>query len=222
MDGFILIDKPAGITSHDVIDRLRRITGLRRIGHGGTLDPFATGLLVVGIGKATKRLAEVSGSIKEYVGTMVLGAVTDTQDLTGVKVEKKESYKVEKTDFEKVLPQYTGKLLQTPPMYSAKKVGGKKLYELARQGIEIERKPVPIEILELELVSFDFPRATIRVICSSGTYIRTLSHDIGHALGCGAYLESLRRTAVGPHRIEKSASLADLTPTNWQEKLIAL
>ncbi|MEK9151865.1 MAG: tRNA pseudouridine(55) synthase TruB [Patescibacteria group bacterium] len=219
MDGFILIDKPAGVTSHDVIDELRRITGLRRIGHAGTLDPFATGLLVVGIGAATKRLAEHLHKEKEYVGTMVLGASSDTQDLTGKMIESIGAVMPDIETVRTTLHKFTGPFLQTPPMFSAKKVGGKKLYELARQGKEIERKPIEVNIHELELMKYEPPRLSIRVRCSAGTYIRTLAHDIGAQLGTGAYLESLRRTVIGELRIEDAVTLKTLTRDNWTSQL---
>ncbi|TAK03336.1 tRNA pseudouridine(55) synthase TruB [Patescibacteria group bacterium] len=223
MVGFLLIDKPAGPTSHDIVDAVRRVTGEKRVGHAGTLDPFATGLLIVGVGReATREFPKLVGLDKTYEATMVLGATSDTQDRTG---------RIEPTVFDSEVAQtrgavsrqpsadelrdafmrFTGTIRQTPPMYSAKKVGGRKLYELARQGIEVAREPVDVIVHALELLSHDPPRATIRVSCSSGTYIRTLAHDIGQALGCGAYLETLRRTKIGPFDLSSSVPLATLT-----------
>jgi tRNA pseudouridine55 synthase len=219
MDGFILIDTPAGITSHDVVDRLRKITGIRRIGHAGTLDPFATGLLILGIGKATKGLGGLSAKEKEYVGTIVFGATSDTQDGTGTLTPTPDASMPGSRKLAEVLGRFVGTLEQTPPMYSAKKIGGKKLYELARAGETVERKPAVVTVHELALLSYEEPRTTVRVRVSSGTYIRTLAHDIGAALGCGAYLESLRRTAIGPHRVEQAAKLDELTPENWTSRL---
>ncbi|MFA6604333.1 MAG: tRNA pseudouridine(55) synthase TruB [Patescibacteria group bacterium] len=221
MDGFILIDKPAGITSHDVIDRLRRITGIRKIGHAGTLDPFATGLLVVGVGReATKRLGEFLGADKEYVGTLVLGARSDTQDGTGAIMPEPDAIIPSQAAVEMALKKFTGPLQQTPPMYSAKKIQGKKLYELAREGKEVAREPVAITVRAFELTGFEPPRATFRVNCSSGTYVRTLAHDLGNELGAGAYLETLRRTKIGGLRIEDAAKLSELTPENWRARLV--
>ena len=223
MDGFLLIDKPAGITSHDVIDRLRRITGERRIGHAGTLDPFATGLLIVGVGRgATKRLGEFLGQDKEYAGTMVLGARSDTQDGTGIISPEPRAVIPDRAAVEAVMKKFVGPISQTPPMYSAKKVGGRKLYELARAGQEIAREPVTVTIHELELTAYEPPRASFRVRCSSGTYVRTLAHDLGNVLETGAYLETLRRTAIGRHRVDQAAELEDLTPENWRQRLLDL
>jgi len=220
MDGFLLVDKPAGITSHDVIDRLRRITGLRKIGHAGTLDPFATGLLVVGIGReATKRLGEFLGQDKEYIGTLVLGARSDTQDGTGAIMPEPDAAIPPQAAVEAAMKKFLGPISQTPPMYSAKKVHGKKLYELARAGKEIAREPVAITIHAFELTGYQPPRATFRVSCSSGTYVRTLAHDLGNELGAGAYLESLRRTKIGVLQVEESAKLDELNSRNWTERL---
>jgi len=224
-EGFLLIDKPEGITSHDVVDRLRRITGVQRIGHAGTLDPFATGLLVVGVGRgATKRLSEVMGQDKVYEATAVLGATSDTQDKTG----KITDNRLQTTDAPSVtevgeaMVKFVGPLKQVPPMYSAKKIRGEKLYELARRGEEVVRQPVDIVIHELVLLSFEPPKLTFRVRCSSGTYVRTLAHDLGTALGVGAYLSALRRTAIGGFRVEDAATLESLSPENWQERLFQL
>jgi tRNA pseudouridine55 synthase len=220
MEGFLLIDKPAGMTSHDVVDRLRRITGVRTIGHAGTLDPFATGLLLMGVGRsATKRLAEMMATEKEYVATARFGASSDTQDLTGVIAETPDARIPSREEIDAALPRFRGGLLQTPPMYSAKKRDGKKLYELAREGKEIAREPVAVTVHALDVVSYDAPDLVFRARVSKGTYIRTLAHDLGAALGCGAHLTALRRTASGMHRVEDASRLEDLTATNWAEKL---
>jgi tRNA pseudouridine55 synthase len=212
---FLLVDKPAGITSHTVVDRVRRVTGERRVGHAGTLDPFATGLLIVGVGRdCTKRLGEFLGQDKSYEATMVLGASSDTQDGTGTRTPTNVPLP-SPAELEAVMEKFRGPLLQTPPMYSAKKIGGKKLYELARAGQEVERAPVAVTIHELTLLSHDSPHATFRVRCSSGTYVRTIAHDIGQALGCGAYLETLRRTSIGEIAIGRAVPLDGLTKENW-------
>jgi tRNA pseudouridine55 synthase len=222
MEGFLLIDKPPGITSHDVIDRLRRTTGVRRIGHAGTLDPFATGLLLVGVGgSATTRLSEFAGMDKEYEGTAVLGAASDTQDGTGTIAARPGAEMPTEAALRSAMDGFIGRISQVPPMFSAKKVAGKKLYELARQGKEVRREPVEIVVRSLELLGYEPPRFSFRVRCSSGTYVRTLAHDIGAALGAGAYLESLRRTAIGPYRVEDAAALADLTPDDWPTRLFS-
>ncbi|MEY4744306.1 MAG: tRNA pseudouridine 55 synthase [Candidatus Parcubacteria bacterium] len=230
MDGFILIDKPEGITSHDVVDRLRRITGIRRIGHAGTLDPFATGLLVVGIGRgATKRLSEIMGKDKTYEAAAVLGATSDTQDKTGAVVETKETSEKRndgawpsEDDVKKALAEFTGPIRQVPPMYSAKKIAGRKLYELARAGQEVERKPVEITIRAIDLLRYAPPALSFRVRCSTGTYVRTLAHDIGAALGTGAYLSALRRTSIGDFRVENAVKIAELNPENWRGALFSI
>ncbi len=223
MEGFLLIDKPAGITSFDVIARLRRLTGISRIGHAGTLDPFATGLLIVGIGRgATKRLGEYLGMNKEYVGTAVLGATSDTQDGTGEIILLPDPVMPSETALRAAMATFLGPQRQIPPMYSAKKIGGKKLYELARKGMEVERKPAEIVIERLTLDAYAPPHFTFTVLCSSGTYVRTLAHDIGAAVGTGAYLEALRRTAVGGYSVERAASPESLGPNDWQKQLIPL
>ena len=228
MNGFLLINKPAGPTSHDIVNQLRRITGIRQIGHAGTLDPFADGLLIVAVEASTKLLKYFVGLDKHYRATLFLGATSDTQDRTGVVVPspfkgegKGEVFKNMEM-ISKSLSRFLGSQLQTPPMYSAKKIHGKKLYELARQGKTVERKPHEIEVYSINLISYNWPYVTIDVHCSSGTYIRTLGHDIGQALGCGAYLESLTRTAIGDFESKDALSLADtplhpLSPSQRQD-----
>ncbi|MEA3249731.1 MAG: tRNA pseudouridine(55) synthase TruB [Patescibacteria group bacterium] len=226
--GFLLIDKPSGITSHDVVDRVRRVTGIRKVGHGGTLDPFATGLLVLGVGRAaTRELGTIIGKDKEYEAVAILGAVSDTQDRDG-KIEETDGAVPTEDELRAAMTKFTGDIKQIPPMYSAKKVKGKKLYELARTGEVIEREPVDITIHELELIQIWFAKpglpnqvskAKFRVRCSSGTYIRTLAHDIGQLLDCGAYLNELRRTAIGDWKIENAIALDELSEENWVERL---
>ncbi|OGY71384.1 MAG: tRNA pseudouridine(55) synthase TruB [Candidatus Jacksonbacteria bacterium RIFCSPLOWO2_01_FULL_44_13] len=218
MNGFLLINKPAGPTSHDIVNQLRRITGIRQIGHAGTLDPFADGLLIMAIGSSTKLLKYFVGLDKKYRAILFLGATSDTQDKTGVVTPSPLQGEgwgeaLEKTvELETTLSSFLGRQLQTPPMYSAKKVNGKKLYELARQGKEIERKPHEIEIYSIDLISYKWPHLTIDVHCSSGTYIRTLGHDIGKSLGYGAYLTSLSRTAIGDFTLDDAITLPTLPP----------
>ncbi|HCC22011.1 tRNA pseudouridine(55) synthase TruB [Candidatus Uhrbacteria bacterium RIFOXYC2_FULL_47_19] len=217
--GFLLIDKPTSMTSHDVVQVVRRVTGIRRVGHGGTLDPFATGLLVIGVGRAsTRELQSFIGKEKEYEAIMRLGAVSDTQDRDGRINETNQPFPTE-TQFQEALSGFKGTINQIPPMYSAKQVGGRRLYELARAGQVIERQPVEIQISELELLSFDLPLIKFRVRCSAGTYVRTLAHDLGQVLGCGAYLVELRRTAVGNIRVSDALPLNDLTKETWIRQL---
>ncbi len=223
MEGFLLIDKPAGITSFGVIARLRRITGVRRIGHAGTLDPFATGLLIVGVGRgATKHLGEYLGQRKTYEAVAMLGATTVTQDKDSDIVPIEGVEMPTEAEVRAAIPRFTGPLQQTPPMFSAKKIDGKKLYELAREGIEVERKSVAVTVYSLELLSYVPPKLAFRATVSAGTYVRTLAHDLGHALGTGAYLEKLRRTAIGGLSVAQASVIENVTPENWQSLLLPI
>lgn len=199
-NGIIIIDKPSDWTSMDVCAKLRGIFREKRIGHAGTLDPMATGILPVFVGRATRGVEFTENYDKEYVAGLKLGVVTNTQDTTGEVLEE-HPVNVTREDVERVLEQFRGPIEQIPPMYSAIKIGGKKLYELARKGKEVERKARKIVIEELEIVEqVSESEYLIRVSCSKGTYVRTLCHDIGGALGCGGTMSSLRRTRVGPFR----------------------
>lgn len=204
--GFLLVDKPVGPTSHDIVDAARRALGIRKIGHAGTLDPFASGLLILAVGNATKKISKFVGLDKTYVATLRLGATSDTMDRTGAVTEQEDCAPVSHEAFEAALTRFRGVIAQVPPMYSAKKMGGKKLYELAREGKDVERKPMQVTVHELELVDFAWPLAKIRTRVSSGTYVRALADDIGKALGCGAYLEELRRTAVGSFDVKDAVA----------------
>lgn len=196
MTGIIIMDKPRGWTSHDVVARLRGLLREKKIGHSGTLDPMATGVLPVFVGRATRAIEFVDNADKEYLAHLRLGIATDTQDITGtVLYECKQN--VSESELREVLERFTGPISQLPPMYSAVKVGGKKLYELARKGIEIERRPRDIVIHKLELVGRKGEDFILRIACSKGTYVRTLCSDIGEALGCGGTLTGLRRTRAG-------------------------
>ena len=206
--GIIIIDKPAGWTSMDVCAKLRGILGERRIGHAGTLDPMATGVLPVFVGSATRAVEFAEKGDKEYLAGLRLGLVTNTQDTTGEVLEK-YPVSVTRPELTALLERFTGDILQIPPMYSAIKRNGKKLYELARQGVEVERAPRPVTIHELELLGWpdageDF---SLRVRCSKGTYIRTLCHDIGQALGCGGCMSSLRRTMAAGFTLDQAVTL---------------
>jgi tRNA pseudouridine55 synthase len=208
MTGIIIINKPAGWTSHDVVAKLRGILHERRIGHGGTLDPMATGVLPVFVGRATRAVEFIENADKEYVCGIRLGVTTDTQDITGNVLTEIEA-DVPEGELRKALAGFTGEISQIPPMYSAIKVNGKKLYQLARKGVEVERQPRVITIHDLELLDWDGREGHLRVVCSKGTYIRTLCHDIGEILGCGGVMTSLVRTRVGVYRIEDAAELED-------------
>jgi len=193
-NGILIIDKPQGWTSMDVCAKLRGIFREKRVGHAGTLDPMATGILPVFLGRATRGVEFASEGAKEYCAVLRLGQVTDTQDVTGTVLEERP-VSVTREQLEAVLPRFRGDIEQIPPMYSAIKIDGKKLYDLARKGREVERKPRPVTIFELELgEQLSDTEWTLRVVCSKGTYIRTLCHDIGQALGCGGTMAALRRT----------------------------
>jgi tRNA pseudouridine55 synthase len=218
MLGALIVDKPAGITSHDVVARVRRVAGTRRVGHAGTLDPFATGVLVVCLGRATRLAQFLVGLDKEYLATIRLGFATDTQDLTGKQITPlKSSKQTSLEEVRRVTSEFVGPQLQTPPMFSAKKIGGERLYKAAREGREIARDASAITIYSIELVETDATLVresadatmdlNLRVRCSSGTYVRTLANDIGERLAIGAHLAALRRTAVGHFMIEESITL---------------
>jgi len=208
-DGQIIsLNKPRGITSFDAVARVRRITGIKKVGHAGTLDPFAEGLLLVGIGRsATKRLPEYLALEKEYVATLVLGVVTDTLDLTGKIVETTVFTMPDQDRIISVMQDFTGQIEQTPPMYSAVKVNGERLYVAARKGLDIARQPRIVDIKLLELTKMTSDGFQIKIICSKGTYIRSLADDIGRALGMGAHLGSLIRTRIGKFCLEEATTI---------------
>lgn len=209
MTGVLLVDKPQDWTSHDVVAKLRGVTGERRIGHSGTLDPMATGLLVVFLGRATRAVEFAEADDKTYIAELLLGVTTDTQDSTGNVLARSEALPG-RAALEAALSGFRGEIDQIPPMYSAVKRGGKRLYELARKGVEVERRPRRITIHELELLSGDRDRWTLRVRCSKGTYIRTLCHDIGQTLGCGACMSALRRIQAGAFSVEQAHPLSEI------------
>jgi len=209
MNGIIIIDKPQEWTSNDVVSRLRRVFNTRRIGHGGTLDPMATGVLPVFVGRATRGVEFFEHAEKVYEATVRFGITTDTEDTTG-KVLTECEVSLTREDLEAVLPKFRGDILQIPPMYSAIKVNGQKLYDLARKGREVERQPRPITIHELQLLEFTGREARLRVRCSKGTYIRTLCKDIGEALGCGGCMAALRRVEAGEYTLEGAVPLRQL------------
>jgi tRNA pseudouridine55 synthase len=215
-DGLLIIDKPEGWTSHDVVARVRRILKTKRVGHTGTLDPIATGVLVLLVGKATRLAQFLDKDEKEYEAVIQFGYETETGDRTGKpKTDDPTPKPIDIEQLNRVLPEFTGEIKQVPPMYSAKKVQGKKLYELARKGVDVNRKPVKVTISELEVIASDsvqdpISNVGIRVVCSAGTYIRTLATDIGRRIGTGAHLAELRRIRAGSFRIEQSVTVADL------------
>ena len=219
MNGIVIVDKPQGWTSQDVTARLRRVYATRRIGHGGTLDPMATGVLPVFVGRATRGVEFFEHAEKTYDTVLLLGRTTDTQDVTGATLAEKAVH-LSPADIDRVLPRFRGEILQVPPMYSALKVNGKKLYELARKGQEVERQPRPITVFELTNLGFDGTRLSLRVRCSKGTYIRTLCQDIGEALGCGGCMEALRRVRAGEYGIEDAVPLEKLLESETPERYL--
>ena len=208
-NGILIVDKPDGWTSQDVAAKLRGVFHEKRIGHGGTLDPMATGVLPIFIGRATRGVEFFESAEKEYIAGIRLGTVTNTQDITGEVLET-NPVSATREDVLAALQKCTGDIEQMPPMYSAIKIGGQKLYELARRGVEVERQPRQITIFELELMGGAGCDYTLRVRCSKGTYIRTLCHDIGAALGCGGVMSALRRTEVGGYRVEGAHTMDEL------------
>ena len=208
MDGVIVIRKEKGFTSHDVVAKLRGILHMKKIGHTGTLDPDAEGVLPVALGKATRLVDMITDKEKTYEAVMRLGVVTDTQDMSGTVLSEVPEFQVSEEELRTVTESFAGDYMQVPPMYSALKVNGKKLYELAREGKTVERKPRPVHFYEIEILDIDFPLVRFRVTCSKGTYIRTLCHDIGEKLGCGAAMETLLRTKVGRFTLDDAITLA--------------
>ena len=207
MDGIFVINKPAGITSHDVVDAIRRKFDIKRVGHAGTLDPMATGVLVILVGKATKLSAKFMQYDKEYIATLFLGKSTDTQDSTGKTLETRPLNGIEAGLVRKTLNSFLGEIEQIPPMISAKKYKGKKLYELARKGKTVPRKPCMIKIHEIELLDFSPPEFVFRVRCSKGTYVRTLCESIGKRLGYPAHMSGLSRTISGEFSLKEAKEL---------------
>lgn len=218
MDGVINIYKEAGWTSFDVVAKMRGILKIKKIGHTGTLDPAAEGVLPVCVGKGTKKVESFMEDDKVYRAVMLLGVTTDSQDMTGEILAWKE-VNADESEVREAIMSFVGGYDQLPPMYSAKKVGGKKLVDLARKGVEVERKPRFVNIMGIEIESIQLPRVTMTVTCSKGTYIRTLCHDIGQKLGCGGAMESLLRTRVGRFRLEDAVKLGDLQKLADEDRL---
>jgi tRNA pseudouridine55 synthase len=217
--GVLIIDKPAGMTSHDVVSVARRILGIRQVGHFGTLDPFATGVLPLSVGKATRFAQFYLKSRKSYEGTLRFGFSTDTYDATGKATSEPAPVELNAQTLEEAFRGFTGRIMQTPPPFSAKRVGGKRAYELARRHQPVELKPVEVEIYALELLGIEGDIARFAVECSGGTYVRSLAHDIGQKLGCGAYLAALRRTAVAEFDQSRAVTLEQLDASAREGKL---
>ena len=219
MNGIVIIDKPQDWTSQDVVSKLRGVLHTKRIGHGGTLDPMATGVLPVFVGRATRGVEFFEHAEKTYETVLRPGLTTDTEDITGTVLTQQDAF-VTGTQLEQVLEQVRGEILLVPPMYSAIKIGGQKLCDLARKGREVERKPRPVTIHELTLLGMEAEGIRLRVRCSKGTYIRTLCKDIGEALGCGGCMASLRRIAAGAYTIDEAIPLKELVESDDPERFL--
>ena len=206
----LLIDKPLKWTSFDVIRQIRRLTKTKKVGHAGTLDPLATGLLIVCTGRFTKKINEYMAMEKEYTGTITLGATTPTYDLESEPTNFRPTDSIQTADIHSAVEKFKGEIMQVPPAHSALRVGGKRLYDLARQGKEVNPEPRKITISAFDIVKIDMPVLSFRVVCSTGTYIRSLAFDVGKELGCGGYLSSLCRTRIGEFRIEDAWSIVAL------------
>ncbi len=209
-DGILLVDKPAGPTSHDVVYKIRRHFNLKKVGHGGTLDPAATGLLVILLGRGTRVSNRFMSSDKTYEGTLTLGITTDSQDAQGTVLREMDATGITRVQLEEAIAKFKGDMFQTPPMVSAIKMAGVPLYKLARNGEEIERKPRFIHLYDFRLLDFTPPQGTFVVRCSKGTYVRTLCHDIGEMLGVGAHLSQLRRTETAGYNVRQAVTLDQL------------
>lgn len=221
--GILLVDKPSGCTSHDVVDMIRRAAGMRKVGHTGTLDPAATGLLILCLGQATRLSEHLTGLDKTYEGCMRLGVVTSSYDMDGEVLEENDVPELSLEEIQTQFDKYTGDILQEPPMVSAVKVGGERLYKKARKGEIVEREPRPVTVHEFSLLKYEAPLAHFRVRCTSGTYVRSLCDEVGARLGCGGALDSLRRTAVGKHSVDDALSAEEFsTLDDVTERLIPI
>lgn len=222
-DGALLVDKPKGPTSHDVVDLVRRRFGIRKVGHAGTLDPNATGLLVLLLGRGTKLSEKLMAADKVYEGTLKLGETTDSYDADGQVVATAPVPPLTLEQLNAAASAFEGDLMQAPPMVSAAKVGGVPLYKLARKGVEVERKPRLVHVYSFRFSAYEEPIAAFRVVCTKGTYVRSLVHDLGQKLGCGAYLATLRRLESGPLSVTRAIPLDELlrlSPAELQQRVI--
>ena len=221
IDGILNIDKPYGITSMDVVRRIKRASGQRRVGHGGTLDPIATGVIPVCMGQATRLMEDVVGGSKSYLASVELGVTTDTYDALGEVAERGDATGVTLADIEGALRDFTGDILQVPPMYSALKRDGKRLYDLARAGVEVEREARPVTVQGIELQGWEPPVVTLKVDCGKGFYMRSLAHDLGEALGCGGHMKTLARLRSGAFAVGDAVSLEEaeerFADGTWQD-----
>jgi tRNA pseudouridine55 synthase len=218
VDGFLNVNKPAGITSRDVVDRVCRIVGSKRVGHAGTLDPLATGVLVVAVGKATRLVEYVQAQRKTYRAGFLLGRTSDTDDVEGTIVVAEGVSPPSRAQIEEALTKFVGRLMQTPPKFSAVKLQGKRAYDLARSGAAVEITARPVEVFRVDIVDYAFPSLGLEIECGSGTYIRSIARDLGGALGVGGLMETLERTAVGVFRVEDAVTLETLE-VNWKARV---
>ncbi len=216
-EGIVIINKPEGVTSHDIVAKVRKRFNMKRVGHAGTLDPLATGILIILLGKATKLFNKFVGFDKAYRSTFILGTTTDSADTEGKVIKKLEYDKILQNQVEEVFSKFVGNIKQLPPMFSAVKFKGKKLYQLARKGIEVEREPRDIRINSLRLELFQPPEVKFYLECSKGTYVRQLADDIGKELGCGACISQIERTKVGPINIDDSINIEDLNESHIRD-----
>lgn len=214
--GILCINKPVGMTSHDVVDAARRALSIRQIGHAGTLDPLAEGLLILLVGKSTKLFDKFVGFDKEYLGVMKLGEVTATGDSQGQVIEKKDISLISQEQIKQACAKFVGDINQIPPMVSALRVNGKRLYRLARKGITVERQPRAIKIYSLDILKIDLPFVEFRTRCSKGTYIRQLAVDIGQVLGCGAHMVKIQRLGIGPFSLDQSINVEQINESFLQ------
>lgn len=210
----MLVNKPLEWTSFDAVRKIRNLIRIKKVGHAGTLDPLATGLLIICTGKFTKKINEYMAQEKEYTGTFTLGATTPTYDLESEPEKYKDISSISQEDIFNATKQFIGEIMQVPPAHSAIKIDGKRVYELARQGKEVKIDPRKITIKEFEITKIEMPVVSFKVVCSTGTYIRSLAHDFGAALGCGAYLSSLCRTRIGEHKLEDAKTMSE-----WEEEI---
>jgi len=210
LEGLLFVDKPPGMTSHDVVARIRRIYHIKKVGHAGTLDPMATGLLIILVGRATKASNFLMSQSKTYEGVFRLGVVTDSQDADGETIEENQVPEVSEEQMKELFQGFLGDQYQIPPMFSAKKIKGVPLYKLARKGQEVEREPRFVSIKSFDLLNFSLPDVTFRIDVSKGTYVRTVAHDLGQKVGCGAHLINLRRTAINDIDIKQAVTLETL------------
>jgi tRNA pseudouridine55 synthase len=210
----LLVNKPMEWTSFDAVKKIRNLIRIKKVGHAGTLDPLATGLLIICTGKFTKRINEYMAQEKEYTGTFTLGSTTPTYDLESVPVNFRDTSSITEENIFNATKQFIGEIMQVPPAHSAIKIDGKRVYELARQGIEVKIEPRKITIKEFEITKIEMPDVSFKVVCTTGTYIRSLANDFGAALGCGAYLSSLCRTRIGDHKLTDAKTM-----TEWEEEI---